>query len=167
MDIDLILDAMNRHHVAYLLLGGVNFLLRHTPVVTFDVDLWIADTPENLASCEHALAEVGATWGPTENQWQPVADLKSGWIARQSVFCMTSPHGPIDIFRSVRGLDDWATCRSRAEAGTTAAGTPYLGISDRDMLQCQLALPEPERKLDRIRILEKSIARVQNEPRSG
>jgi hypothetical protein len=107
MKIDLILETFNRCDVAYLLLGGVNFLLRHDPVTTVDIDSWIED----------------------------------------------SPHGAIDVFRAVRGLSSWGECRSRAVAGFTPAGTPFVGLCDEDMLQCQMALPEGERKLDRIRTL--------------
>lgn len=167
MDIDRILDTMNRQHVAYILVGGVNFLLRHTPVATFDVDLWIQDTPENLKRCEKALAELDAAWGPSENDWQPVARQKPGWIGRQSVFCMTSPFGAIDVFRSVRGIESWTECQARAEARTSARGIAYLGLSDQDMLQCQLALPEGQRKQDRIHVLEESLRRAENDHRAG
>ena len=48
MDVHLILQTFNAHRVDYLLIGGMNFLLFHEPVLTFDVDLWIDDVPENL-----------------------------------------------------------------------------------------------------------------------
>jgi hypothetical protein len=162
IDIDRILAVMNARDVAYLVIGGMNFLLRHEPVLTFDVDLWIDDTPENRRQCEAALAELGAEWGPTEGDWQPVAQLPPGWTQRQGMFCLACPHGAVDVFRSVRGLESWAACRARAVAGRTSAGTPYLGLSDEDMLRCQLALPEAERKLDRIRALRRAIEERRN-----
>ena len=47
MNVDRILETFNRHEVAWLLIGGMNFLLRHKPVLTFDVDLWVDDTVQN------------------------------------------------------------------------------------------------------------------------
>ncbi len=167
MDIDRILEALNRHGVAYLLIGGVNFLLLHAPITTFDLDLWVENVPENLARCQKALAELEAGWGPSESQWRPVAELGPGWLGSQGVFCLTSPHGSIDVFRSVHGLPDWTTCRARAAAGQTAGGAPYLGLADEDMLQCQLALPPGEQKPDRIRILKQSLQRGTHEHGTG
>ena len=164
MDLDLILTVFNAHHVDYLLIGGMNFLLRHEPVLTFDVDLWIDDTPQNRQRTAEALSELGAQWGPTEHDWRPVTDQDHDWLSRQGVYCLTSPAGAIDVFRAVQGLHDWGSCRQRAYQGVTGVGTPYMGLSDADMLQCQLALPEAERKQDRIRRLRASLERPGEEP---
>jgi len=161
MNVDQILETFHRHQVAYILIGGVNFLVQHAPVLTYDVDLWIEDTPPNLDRCEKALADLQAEWGPSENDWQPVADKKPGWLAGQTVFCLTSPHGAIDVFRGVAGLESWSACRGRAPALHTAAGTVFRGLSDEDMLRCQLALPEAERKADRVRALRKALGEAE------
>lgn len=155
MNVDHILDTMNRHGVDYLLIGGMNFFVRHRPVATFDVDLWIADTTENRARCEESLRALEASWGATERDWGPVARLAPGWLEHHGVYCLTSPSGDIDIFRAVRGLPDWTTCRQRAAPSATAAGVTFLGLADLDMLACQLALPEGEQKIDRVRFLRK------------
>jgi hypothetical protein len=157
MNVDAILDGFNRHGVAYLLIGGMNFLLRHHPVLTYDVDVWIQDTLENRIRCEEALAEMGAEWGPSDREWGPVSRYNSGWLARQGVYCLTSPHGAIDVFRTVKGLASWAEARARANGSRTSSGVPYMALSDEDMLQCQLALPEPKRRPDRIAALRRSL----------
>ncbi len=160
MNVDHILATLGEHEVAFILIGGMNFLLRHAPVLTYDVDLWIEDTPENLDRCERALADLQAEWGASDDDWEPVAEKRSGWLSRQSVFCLTSPYGAIDVFRSVRGLDPWTVCRGRARAEWTASGVGYLGLSDEDMLASQEALAEGERKPDRIRTLRDSLRRA-------
>jgi hypothetical protein len=38
MNIDHILQTFNTCEVDYLLIGGMNFLLRHEPVLTYDID---------------------------------------------------------------------------------------------------------------------------------
>ncbi len=157
MNLDRILSVFHKHKVRCLLIGGMNFLLRHKPVLTFDADFWIEDTPGNLSRCETALSALDAEWGPSVDDWGPVSDKAKGWLARQSVFCLISPHGAIDIFRTVQGLDSWAASNANACDGLTAAGTPYRGLSDRDMLKCQLALEKKHQKIDRIRDLRKAI----------
>ena len=154
MNVDRIFEVLNRHRVDYLVIGGVNFLLRHAPVLTFDVDLWIEDSNVNRRRSEQALAELSAEWGSTEADWRPVSRRAAGWLEGQEVFCLTSPAGPVDIFLSVKGLDSWQSASERAVAGKTDAGVSYRGISDEDMLRCQLALDPAEQRADRIRALQ-------------
>jgi len=158
MDIDHILSVCNRNDVRYLLIGGVNFLLRHKPVLTFDVDLWIEDDEANRRRCEKALIELGAAWGRTESDWGPVATRPAGWLTEQAVYCLASPHGAIDIFRFVQGLTSWSAAFATSVSGQTAAGTVYRGLSDQDMLTCQLSLPPEVRKHDRVRDLREAVA---------
>jgi hypothetical protein len=162
VNVDEILMTMNRLGCRFLLIGGMNFMLRHEPILTYDVDLWIEDREDNRCCCELALLELGAEWGATEDVWGPVSGLESGWLDRQHVFSLITPHGAIDIFRSVFGLDDWQACWQRATSETTASGVEYRGLSDEDMLQCQLALSEGEQKQDRIRALRDAIDKRQN-----
>lgn len=155
MNLDHILATFNERQVAYLLIGGMNFLLRHSPVLTYDVDLWIEDTVENRQRCELALADLACEWGATDEDWGPVSEKRSGWLQRQSLYCLTSPSGAIDIFRRVAGLDNWQRSFADSVVETTAGRVYYRGISDEDMLRCQYALSEQDRKRDRIEFLEK------------
>jgi hypothetical protein len=159
MDADRIFDTLNRHNVQYMLIGGLNFMLRHAPVLTYDVDIWIKDTSENRERCEAALSELAAEWGPSDDNWGPVAEKRTGWLGSQGVFCLLSPSGAIDIFRSVRGLGEWDESQRHAVAETTANGVPYQGISDDDMLRCQLALDESQRRQDRVSSLSKILGK--------
>lgn len=158
MDIDHILAVFNRHDVRYLLIGGVHYLLRHKPVLTFDIDFWIDDDIDNRLRCERALTELHAEWGPSEEAWGLVAGLPAGWLGRQPVYCLSSPHGAIDIFRRVSGLKSWRDSFAASVSGKTGGGTDYRGLSDEDMLQCQLSLDPEDRKTDRIRDLKKVLS---------
>lgn len=158
MNVDHILRILNRNKVDYLLIGGVNYLLRHQPVLTYDVDIWIDDTEKNRGRCEKALSQLDAEWGSSDNNWMPVAKQRPGWLQRQGVFCMTSPDGAIDVFREVKGLTDWRSCFERSIRGKTG-GISFRGLSDADMLKCQKALRKSEQKQDRMRILRRAIRR--------
>jgi hypothetical protein len=162
MNVDEILGRLNDQNVNFLLIGGMNFLLRHSPELTFDVDIWARDTPENLARLNQALRRLGASWGPTEKEWAAIpADWR--WLERQMVFCLTTDHGALDVFRDVRGLEGrYDECRAAASPIHTAAGVPFASLSDEHMLACQEALPEAERKERRMDILREEIRRRQN-----
>jgi hypothetical protein len=150
MNVDNILEALSVEKVDFILIGGMNFLIRHIPELTFDVDIWVQDTDENLARLNRALKALGAAWGPTERDWK--------WLRGQSLFCLTTREGAVDVFRDVLGLEgSYAACRGRAAACATAAGQPFLGLSDEDMLACQEALPESERKPSRMEHLRRAI----------
>lgn len=157
MNVDRILGVLNDHQVRYLLIGGMNFLLRHQPVLTYDIDFWIQDTVDNLGRCELALARLRAEWGASDADWGPVARKTAGWLGRQSVYCLTCPDGAIDVFRSVPGLAAWIDSFRRCYHETTASGVPYYGLSDEDMLACQLALSDNERKPGRVAALIRAI----------
>ncbi|MGB1725525.1 MAG: hypothetical protein ACPHJZ_04340, partial [Limisphaerales bacterium] len=98
MNIDRVLQSLAKNEVDYLLIGGVNFLLRHAPEITYDIDVWIADNPKNLERTVTFLKSINAEWGATEDDWKPVPDTTT-WLTLQPVFCLTSPIAAIDIFR--------------------------------------------------------------------
>ncbi len=155
MNVDQIFSMMNQHGVRYLLIGGMNFMLRHRPLLTYDVDLWIEDTESNCRQCELALAAIDAEWGSTEENWGPVGLLQPGWLQRQAVFCLHSPQGAVDIMRAVAGMTDWQDAWQRGIDEQTKSETAYRGLSDADMLACQLALAESERRSERTSYLQK------------
>jgi len=160
MNVDLILSAFNRHHAEYILIGGMNFFLVHQPVTTFDVDIWIEDSAANHKAVHAALSDVGAevSFSPKGDDWRLVSQLDGpDWLARAPLFCLLCPHGAIDIFRSVRGLEaGFAACRAHCPVRHTPTGVPFRSLTDELMVACQLALPENERKLDRLRLLQAS-----------
>jgi hypothetical protein len=154
MNVDAILESFARQEVDAILIGGMNFLLRHRPVLTYDVDFWVKDTDENLVRVSAALRELHAEWGRDDASWKPVPE-GSAWLRNQPLFCLTSAEGAIDIFREVKGLQgQYTACRARCNECRTASGIPYVSLSDRDMLACQMALPEGVRHQDRIAYLE-------------
>jgi hypothetical protein len=158
MDIDGILTALHQHEVQYLLIGGVNFLLRHAPELTFDVDVWISDTAENRARLNTALRRLRAEWGPTETDWAPVPE-DPAWLLRQPIFCLTTPSGALDIFREVQGLEgEFEQAFRRGIQSQTPSGIPYHGLSDEDMLRCQEALNPSEQKPGRMETLRRAIS---------
>lgn len=159
MNIDPILEAFNSEKVAYLLIGGVNFHLRHKPILTYDIDFWIDDSPENLGRCEKALSTLNAEWGKSQEEWGPVAKLKSGWLTDPHEIALTSPFCPINVYKSRKGVDSWTAANERGYTGTTSTGVSFRGMGDEDTLNDQYALDEQDRRMERIRVLEQLLGK--------
>ena len=157
MKVDNILSTFNEAGADYILIGGMNFFFKHEQVLTWDVDFWIAGGDANLAVVHRALTHLQAevSLDRKGEQWRAVAELPSGeWLKRQAVHCLHSPHGPIDIFLHVPGLEDgFETLKVRCGLARTPSGVAYRSLSDELMIRCQLALPPQVRKLDRLRAL--------------
>jgi len=157
MNVDLILSTFNEHGVDYILIGGMNFFIVHQPVTTFDVDFWIADAELNHQAVHRALSalDTEVSFSPKGDDWRPVVTLPSPtWLTRMGVFCLTSPHGAIDVFRFVPGLENgYEALKQSCPVRETNSGIKFRSLSDELMIRCQLALPEPQRKLDRLRYL--------------
>jgi hypothetical protein len=157
VNIDKILQTLNQGEVDYILIGGVNFLLRHEPELTFDVDIWVADNEENLKKLNQALIAMDSAWGPTEQEWRPVP-ANHQWLKQQSIYCLTTSLGALDVFREVKGLEGkYAECKAAAGYSQTASGVAYVGLSDLHMLACQEALPLREQKPKRIEVLKRAL----------
>jgi hypothetical protein len=154
MNVDAILEAFSQNEAEAILIGGMNFLLRHQPVLTFDVDLWVRDSDENLTRVTQSLRNLKAEWGRDDASWGPVQEGFQ-WLRQQTVFCFTTPYGALDIFREVAGLVDFEDCWARSAPKHTSAGIPFRSLSDDDMLACQLVLPEEQRRRDRVAYLQK------------
>jgi len=159
MNIDPVLQALNGQKVAYLLIGGMNFRLRHKEILTYDIDFWVDDSVENLARCERALGELNAEWGKSQEDWGPVARLKPGWLTDPEEIAFTSPFGPINLYKSRKGVESWVAANARAYDGVTPGGVSYRGMGDDDTLNDQYALDEQDRRMERIRILEKLLGK--------
>lgn len=157
MNVDFILESFNRSGADYILIGGMNFFIVHQPVATLDLDLWIADTDINHDKVHSTLCALEAeiSLSPKGDDWRLVSSLASAsWLAREGVHCLNSLHGAIDVFRSVPGLEEgFEKIKPRCPVRATKSGIVFRSLSDDLMIRCQLALPEPRRKLDRMRFL--------------
>ena len=150
--------TMNSHSVSYLLVGGLNYFLLHKPVTTQDIDLLIEDTSQNRSRCEHALSELGAEWGRRDDDWGTVATKNDGWLTGQSVFCLLTHFGPVDIFLTIPGISSYHEASLRSVVLDLGWATSIRLISSKDLLACQLAIPEVYRKTERIAYLRGQLA---------
>jgi len=153
--------AMNRNAVSFLLIGGLNYFLVHKPVTTQDIDLYIDDSTENRHACELALNDIGAEWGRRDEDWGPVNAKNRGWLSGQSVFCLLTQFGPVDIFLSLPGIPSFSEAKLRSTTFDVDGESRIHLMSARDLLECQLALPEVYRKPERIQHLREVLKNAQ------
>ncbi len=83
-----IIEALNRHKVEYITIGGFAATLYGCPEQTYDLDILYADTPANRQRLLAALHEIGAHWD------EP---LSESVLQRQPVFALNR-HFPYDLF---------------------------------------------------------------------
>ncbi len=150
-----VFNVLNSHQVSYLLIGGLNFAMNFRPeYLTFDIDLFVQDSPSNLASLNKALITLESSWGPDDISWHALPDDDGKWLTKQSCFCLVTASGPVDVFRAVQGLENrYIECYDAGNDRQTLDGITYRSLSAPHMLECQLALDEKDRKLDRVRFL--------------
>ena len=153
LDYERVFRVMNHCGVEFLLIGGLNYYLQHRPISTQDIDLFINDTLENRSSCELALKELSAQWGRNDDDWGPVGQKTPGWLGYQGVYCLLTIAGPVDIFRSLAGVASFHSALVDSKALVVGSNTLVRLIGPKDLLACQMALPETVRRQDRVKHL--------------
>jgi hypothetical protein len=159
LDFESVFLAMNACDVDYILIGGLNYYLAFRPVSTQDIDLFIDDEPENRNRCEKALTTLDAEWGKGDYDWGPVATKSPGWLSAQGVYCLLTNAGPVDIFRSLAGVESYAMAKETSVDFCTSFGTAIKLLSPQFLLACQLAIPEHARRIDRVRHLQEILGK--------
>jgi len=97
------LAALCRHHVDFIVVGGVAATLNGAPISTFDLDVVHERTPANVARVLAALSELEASYrDQTGRRLQPSAELLAG----DGHHLMTTKFGPLDLLGTIgRGHD--------------------------------------------------------------
>lgn len=111
-----IVRALERHEVAYVIVGALAARLAGAPVVTADLDIAPAHNPGNIAALAAALAELGATFriGSVEIG-EPVSEEL---LAANDHVQTSTRHGDLDIvFRpaGTQGYEDLIRRATREE----------------------------------------------------
>ncbi len=102
-----IIDALNRHEVEYVVIGGFAATLHGCPEQTFDLDIIYRDTPANRARVLDALLEIDARWD------QPLTDAI---LQRQVVFALNTKWGDLDILNDMVGLSGFDEAQAHAQS---------------------------------------------------
>ena len=118
-----IIEALNRHEVEYIIIGGFAATLYGCPEQTFDLDVLYADTAANRRRLLAALAEIEARWD------EPLSD---SILQRQPVFALNTKFGDLDILSEVLGVGTYEEAKSHIR--TMNVGSQRVPILDLPVL---------------------------------
>jgi hypothetical protein len=85
-----LLEALDRHDVRYLIVGGLAFIYHAKPRFTKDMDVWVDPTAANVEKANRALAEFGSP-NPLDSD-RPASVLQIGL-----------PPNRIDVLQTIEG----------------------------------------------------------------
>lgn len=140
-DLTDLLAEFEAHDVEYLLVGGQALALHGHPRFTKDADLWLRDTPDNLARAQRALQAFGAPRSTIDGLDQ-IQGLDVAW--------MGAPPARIDLMTSVPD-GDFEAAWSRRET-KILDGTPIVVVGREDLVKLKRASGRPQDLLDANRL---------------
>ena len=123
--------------VEYLLVGGQAVALHGFPRFTKDADLWLRDTPENLARTQTALRRFGAP-GSTIEGLVSAATLDVVW--------MGAPPLRIDLMKGVPGGDFDRAWSSRTSVEISGVEVSLVGRAE--LIRLKRASGRPQDLVD-------------------
>lgn len=103
-----IVNILNRHGVDYVVIGAFAAQLHNAPIpATFDIDFTPAKTPDNLASLDKALHELGAKIRIKEAPYELAFGHDASSIAHLDVLNLTCKFGDFDLSYVPSGTDGY------------------------------------------------------------
>lgn len=143
LDLGALLETLDRHGVAYVLIGGMAAVTHGSPFPTEDVDITPAPAPENLACLSAALGELDArirTEGVVDGL--PFSHDAASLAAAQT-WNLTTEHGDLDISFLPAGTTGYDDLRRDAEP-TTLLGVVVQVASLADVIRSKQAANRPK-----------------------
>ncbi len=119
---DEILEVLERHHVLYVVIGGLAAELRGSPYVTRDVDVTPASSRENFARLAAALQELDAKLRVPDLEEPLVIPLDERTFGQGTTWTFVTKHGYLDIALlpdGTRGYDDLRRSATREQITET------------------------------------------------
>lgn len=129
------MDALARHNVRYLIVGGIAAILHGWPGATADLDVLGAFDPGNLERLAAALADLDAT----ASGW----DGTAGTLATQTAWPLQTRAGPVDLLFVLEPWGDYDELLPRSEE-IQAFGLALPVVSLGDLIDLKQALGRPK-----------------------
>jgi hypothetical protein len=148
-----ILELLEQHGVAYVVVGGVAAVLQGAPVTTFDIDILVKVDAENADRLLAALAALQARYREHTQEIRPTRD---DILAGGHLLLMTNS-GPLDVLGFIgrgKGYDDVAEDVTTIDVG----GLQIRVLNLRALIEDKRALGR-EKDQVMLRILETILRR--------
>jgi hypothetical protein len=116
LEADRLLQALSRHDVDFVVIGGMAGLAHGSAYPTYDLDVVYARDRANLERMTAALRELGVTLrgAPPDLPFQ----LDAQTLANGSNFTFDSPYGSFDILGDAAGMGSYDELRNGAVVAT-------------------------------------------------
>ncbi len=142
VDVDRMLEVLDGHRVAYVVIGGVAIELHGVAVPpTRDVGITPSGLPANLGRLADALTELGATFrvpdGPPEGVEIP-GGITREWLGSMVTLTLVTDAGPLDVSLipdGTGGYDDLVT----GQVELQFEGRAVRVASREDVIRCKEA----------------------------
>jgi hypothetical protein len=140
-----IVQALNRHEVDFVLIGGQAAILFGSARATFDIDIAYARDRQNLERLADALRELGARLRGAPDDVPLLLDAET--LERGMNFTFTTRFGPLDILGEPTGAPPYAELK-RAAVATEVAGSRIPAASIDHLIAMKEAAGRPQDKVD-------------------
>jgi hypothetical protein len=111
LDAERIFEALGRHRVDYVLVGGLAVQTHGHVRTTIDVDLLPSPDPPNLDRLAKALNELGAR---VLNPGAAGTRIDAAMLPRATLWQFATQHGAVDVLHDAPGAPPYGELRGRA-----------------------------------------------------
>lgn len=137
-DPDEILRVLHRHHVEFVLIGGMAATLHGSDVVTFDLDVAPRSTRDNLERLAAALRELDATLRADGEPGGVAFDAHPELLERTQLLNLETRSGDLDVVMQPAGSSGYEDLRRDAMT-ISISGVPILVASLADVIRSKEA----------------------------
>jgi len=150
LDVQGLLEALSRHRVEYLVIGGVAVQVQGHRRTTKDLDLMPAPGAENAAKLAAALDELGAR--AVAASGEAPSPVSPGQLALAGVVPpLLTTHGELHLLPEPKGAAEWTAMRERAlVVDLDGIDVAIVGLDD--LIRMKLAAGRPS-DLDDVAVL--------------
>jgi hypothetical protein len=139
LDAEGILDALSRHAVAYVIVGGLAVQTHGHVRTTVDIDVYPSPDPVNLARLADALNELDAR---ILNPASEHLKIDATTLPRAALWQLATRHGAIDVLFEAPGAPPYDELRARAlEIKLGELELAVVGRDDLINMKCASARP--------------------------
>jgi hypothetical protein len=155
-----LLELLNRHHVDFLVIGGIAGIVHGSAHPTFDFDVVYARDEQNLERMAAALVELRVTLrgAPADLPFQ----IDARTLAAGCNFTFVSEYGSFDILGDAAGMRRYEAMLADSKK-ETVWGVPVRVVSIDDLIRMKRAAGRPKDKS----MAEELIAIVEAQRRSA
>lgn len=140
-----ILDALRRHDVRFVLIGGFAGRLLGSPTLTNDLDLCYARDDRNLEQLAAALRELKARLRGVHEEVPFLLDART--LAAGDAFTLVTDAGNLDVFGYPSGSGGYDALRLTAEI-MDIDGHPVAVAAIDDLIRMKLAAGRPKDRIE-------------------